>query len=131
LPLLSLGILVLALAGAVGWLFLERGRLAEDLSGVNQALAGQEQATNKAETDHAAMTTDRDTEKARAGGEKTRADTAEEALVERDARVENLTADLVTNETKIAELNAEISRLKTEIEAAAQAAADAKTPNKR
>jgi len=131
LPLLSLGILVLALAGAVGWLFLERGRLTEDLSGVNQALAGQEQATTKAETDHAAMTTDRDTEKARAGGEKTRADTAEEALVERDARVENLTADLATNETKIAELNAEISRLKTEIEAAAQAAADAKTPNKR
>jgi len=137
LPLLILGILVLALAGAVGWLFLERGRLTEDISGVNQVLAGQVQATTKAETDHAAMTTDRDTEKARADGEKTRADgektradTAEEALAERDAKVENITADLASNETKIAELNAEISRLKTEIEAAAQAAADAKAPKK-
>jgi len=126
LPLVVLGILVLALAGAAGWLFLERARLIDELAGVNLALVSQKQATIAAKSDHAVMTTDRDTEKARADGEKARADTAEESLAESNAKVEALTADIATNETKMGALNAEITRLKTEIEAAAQAAADAK-----
>ncbi len=126
MPLVILGIVALALAGAAGWLFMERNRLSSDVADTNSALTTQKLATTTAESAHAAMTTERDTEKSRADAEKVRADAAEETVVERAVKIEALTADVAANEAKITALNAEITRLKAELEAAAQAAADAK-----